>query len=120
MISHTCAGQSQDERGPGGVADHRDTSRSGARYRGRKRDYEPAPALLARHIQCLARLYLKLEAMESIRDTAFDHRAQQNTIEVRSSHRDMDAEPGVAPRKAFERGLHDLPDSHAKLKRQPD
>jgi hypothetical protein len=80
--------------------------------------YEPAPALLARHMQDLARLCLELEAMESIRDAMLDHRAQQNTIRVRISYREMDAELGVSPEEVFERGLHDLPDSPAKLKKQ--
>jgi hypothetical protein len=82
--------------------------------------YEPAPALLARHVEDLARLCLELEAMESIRDATLDHRAQQNTIEVRTSYREMDAELGVPPKEVFERGLHDLPDNPAKLKAQLD
>jgi hypothetical protein len=89
-------------------------------YREMIAPYEPAPALLARHIQDLARLYLELEALECIRDATLDHRAQQTTIHVRSSYREMDAELGVAPKEVFERGLHDLPDSPAKLKRQVD
>lgn len=80
--------------------------------------YEPAPALLARHVEDLARLCLELEAMESIRDATLDHRAQQNTIRVRASYREMDAELGVPPKEVFERGLHDLPDNPAKLKMQ--
>ena len=80
--------------------------------------YEPAAALLARHFQDLARLYLELEACESIRDALLDHRAQQNTIEVRARYHEMDAELDVAPKEVFERGLHDLPDSPAKLKKQ--
>ena len=79
--------------------------------------YEPAPALLARHFQDLARLYLELEACESIRDALLDHRAQQNTIEVPSRYHEMDAELDVAPKEVFERGLQDLPDSPAKLKK---
>jgi hypothetical protein len=82
--------------------------------------YEPASALLARHFQDLARLYLELEAVETIRDALLDHRAQQNTIQVRSSYREMDSELDVAPQEVFERGLHDLPDSPAKLKMQLD
>lgn len=80
--------------------------------------YQPAPALLAQHFQDLARLYLELEAWECIRDAVVDHRAQQNTIEVRSSYREMDSELDVAPKEVFERGLYDLPDSPAKLKAQ--
>jgi len=80
--------------------------------------YQPAPALLARHFQDMARLYLELEACESIRDALLEHRAQQNSIEVRSLYREMDAELDMAPKEVFERGLHDLPDSPAKLKMQ--
>jgi hypothetical protein len=87
-------------------------------YREMIAPYEPAPALLARHFQDLARLCLELEALESIRDALLDHRAQQNTIEVRTSYREMDSELGIPPKEAFERGLHDLPDSPAKLKMQ--
>lgn len=80
--------------------------------------YQPAPALLARHFQDLARLSLELEACESMRDALLDHRAQQNSIEVRALYREMDAELDVAPKEVFERVLHDLPDSPAKFKMQ--
>ena len=105
-----------------GVAEFRtlnqEPNAAGRLYRRLIAPYEPAPALLALHFQDLARLELELQAWERIRDAQIEHRAQQTALEMRRRYREMDREVRATAAQVFETGLHRLPDSPGKFKKQ--
>lgn len=81
--------------------------------------YEPAPpALLSMHFRDLARLQLELEAWEGIRDAEMEHLAQQNELEMRRRHREVDRELEPVATDVFETSLCRVPDSLARVKDQ--
>ena len=105
-----------------GVAEARalnqEPNAAGQLYRELIAPYEPVPALLALHFQDLARLELELQTWERIRDAQLEHRAQQNALEVRRRYREMDRELRATAAQVLESGLHRLPDSPGKFKKQ--
>ena len=89
-------------------------------YRELIASFEPASALVQRHFQDLARLYLELEAWERIRDAWVEHRWQQADLERRRLLHEMQAElPGTA-QEIFANGLIHCPDSPAKFETMAD
>jgi hypothetical protein len=80
--------------------------------------FEPVPALVARHFQDLARLYLELEAWERIRDAQLEDRWQHGLLERRRLFYAMDRDLKGGLKEVLERGLASLEDSGGKFKKQ--
>jgi hypothetical protein len=89
-------------------------------YRELIEPYEPAPALLARHFQDLARLYLELEAWERVRDAQMEDRWQQSDIKRRRRFHEMDQDLRGTARENFDTGLCRLENSPAKFRKQAE
>ena len=80
--------------------------------------FEPVPALVARHFQDLARLYLELEAWERIRDAQLEDRWQHGLLARRRMFYAMDRDLKGTLREIAEGGLDSLEDAGGKFKKQ--
>ena len=87
-------------------------------YREMIEPFQPAPALVARLFQDLAREYLEMEAWEGVRDAMLEHRHQQATIMARRRQREACRDLAVTNRRLWHEGVHRVPDSPAKLEKQ--
>jgi molybdenum cofactor guanylyltransferase len=99
---------------------NQDLNAAGDLYRQLIAPYEPAPPLLARQFEDLARIYLELEAWERIRDAQLEDRWQQSDIERRQRFYEMDRDLQGTGEEIFKQGLCGQPDCAAKFKRQVD
>ena len=84
-------------------------------YRDLIAPYNPPPAILALHLQDLARLHLELQAWERIGDAQLEHRWQQNNIKRRRSIFELQRDLVGLPKEVIEQGLYRLEDSAAKF-----
>lgn len=99
---------------------NQDVNAAGKLYRRMIAPYEPAPPLLARQFEDLARLYLELEACERMRDAQLEDRWEQSDIERREAFFEMDRDLQGTTEEIFEKGLCRQPDCPAKFKRLVD
>ena len=97
---------------------NQDLNAAGDLYRELIAPYEPAPPLLARQFEDLARLYLELEAWERIRDAQLEDRWQQSDIERRRRFHDMERDLQGTAEEIFKGGLCRQPDCAAKSREQ--
>ena len=86
-------------------------------YRELIKPFEPVPAIVARHFQDQARLYLELEAWERIRDAQLEDRWQHGLIERRRQFYDMDRDLKGGLKEMLEGGLIGLENSGGKFKK---
>jgi hypothetical protein len=99
---------------------NQDLNAAGQLYRQLIAPYEPAPPLLARQFEDLARLYLELEAWERIRDAQLEDRWQQTDIECRRSYQEMQRDLQGTAQELLKNGLCRQPESAARFKKQAE
>lgn len=86
-------------------------------YRELIKPFEPVPAIVARHFQDQARLYLELEAWERIRDAQLEDRWEHGLLERRRLFYAMDRDLKGGLKEVLDAGLISLEDSGGKFKK---